>query len=182
MGQDDGCRRRCWWLFWVVRGSGLAGAWKVGINIWLILVGLQRTLSIFCISKGTVGSKGKLVPDKTLEIGWYQHLFGADGTQKYFSHGEFQRWTGPWQNLRNRWVSTSIWHWRDIISAERQNITSIMCIFVFQKKIDKFFDSGAKVDTGSRILGLTVLRIWGKCVWLGPCSFQSTCLGTKQRK
>ena len=37
-----------------------------------------------CIPKGRVGSKGKLVPDKTLEIGGYDHLFGTGGSQKYF--------------------------------------------------------------------------------------------------
>ena len=31
-----------------------------------------------------MGSKGKLVPDKTLEIGGYYHLFGTGGSQKYF--------------------------------------------------------------------------------------------------
>ena len=37
---------------------------------------------------GTVDSKSELwivVPDKTLEIGWYQHLFDTGGTSKYFS-------------------------------------------------------------------------------------------------
>ena len=32
-----------------------------------------------------MGSKGKLVPDKTLEIGGYYHLFVTDNSQKYFS-------------------------------------------------------------------------------------------------
>jgi hypothetical protein len=32
-----------------------------------------------------VGSKGELVPDKTLEIAWYQHLLDTGGTSKYFS-------------------------------------------------------------------------------------------------
>ena len=32
-----------------------------------------------------MGSKGKLAPDKTLEMGSYYHLFAADGSQTYFS-------------------------------------------------------------------------------------------------
>ena len=47
--------------------------------------GTSKYFSIFCIPKGSVGSKGELVPDKTLEIAWYQHLLDTGGTSKYFS-------------------------------------------------------------------------------------------------
>ena len=46
--------------------------------------GTSKYFSIFCIPKGTVGSKGELVPDKTLEIAWYQHLFDTGGLQSTF--------------------------------------------------------------------------------------------------
>ena len=48
------------------------------------------------------------------------------------------------------------------------------------------FDSGAEVETTSRILGVPKskwsMEFWAKYFRFGSCSFQSTCLGTKQGK
>jgi hypothetical protein len=68
--------------------------------------GTSKYFSIFCIPKGTVGSKGELVPDKTLEIAWYQHLFDTGGLQSTFLSSVSPR---VWWVPKVNWSLTKPW-------------------------------------------------------------------------